>query len=188
MDPFSQHFLSLRYILVVSIITINNCTIESPGIYRLPGCWSIHREGESPQERIWIDCSGDGSKGPARGQKSLKLSNSITWSDQNCLRKGAYFAIIFLLEKCVKFRDTFRNPFFIYFWYNTAYITYYEELLFSLDQTITQLNTTLSQKMRIKSKINCGHCGHLNTVEYALCNHRTAGHLLSNHWTVGRTL
>ena len=26
-----------------------------------------------------------------RGQKSLKLSNSMTWSDQNCPTKGAYF-------------------------------------------------------------------------------------------------
>ena len=68
-----------------------------------------------------------------RGQKSLKLSNSMTWSDQNCPTKGAYLAIIFLLKKCVKFRDIFINSYFINFGYNTAYITDYEELLLSLD-------------------------------------------------------
>ena len=68
-----------------------------------------------------------------RGQKSLKLSNSMTWSDQNCPTKGAYLAMIFLLKKCVKFRDIFINSYFIYFGYNTAYITDYEELLLSLD-------------------------------------------------------
>ena len=123
-----------------------------------------------------------------RGQKSLKLSNRMACSDQNCPTKGAYFAIIFLLEKYVKFCDIVINSSFIHFGYNTAYITDYEELLFSLDQTVTQLSTTLSLKMSSRSKINCGHCGQLNTVEYALSNHWTAGHPLSNHWTVGHTL
>ena len=65
-----------------------------------------------------------------------------------------------------------------HFGYNTAYITYYEELLLNLDQTVTQLNTTLSLNMISKSTINFGHCGRLNTVEYALSNHCTAGHTL----------
>ena len=38
-----------------------------------------------------------------RGQNSLKLSNSMTWSDQNCPPKGEFFAMIFLLKKCIKF-------------------------------------------------------------------------------------
>ena len=122
------------------------------------------------------------------GQKSLKLSNSMTWSDQNCPTKGAYLAMIFLLKKCVKFRDIFINSYFINFGYNTAYITDYEELLLSLDQTVTQLSTTLSLNMSSRSKINCGHCGQLNTVKYALSNHWTAGHPLFTHWTVGHTL
>ena len=79
-----------------------------------------------------------------RGQKSLTLSNSMTWSDQNCPTKGAYFEMIFLLEKSVKFCDIFINSNFIYFRHNTVYITYYEELLFSLDQIVTQQITTLS--------------------------------------------
>ena len=41
----------------------------------------------------------------SRGQKSLKLSNSMTWWDQNYFSKGAYFAMIFCLKKCVKFCD-----------------------------------------------------------------------------------
>ena len=111
-------------------------------------------------------------------QKILKLSNSMTWSDQNCPTKGTYFAMIFSPEKFVKFCDIFINSSFIYIGYNTAYITDYEELLFSLDQTDTQLSTTLSLKMSSRSKINCGHCGQLNTVEYALSNHQTAKHPL----------
>ena len=79
-----------------------------------------------------------------RGQKSLKLYNSMTWSDQNCPTNGVYFSMNFLLEKYIKFRDIFINSYFIYFGYNTAYITDYEQLLFSLDQTDTQLSTTLS--------------------------------------------
>ena len=90
----------------------------------------------------------------------------MTWSDQNCPMKDAYFAMIFLLEKCVTFCDIFKNSSFIYFGYNAAFITNYEELLFSLDQTVKQLNTTLSLKMSSRSKINCGYCGQLNTVEY----------------------
>ena len=66
--------------------------------------------------------------------------------------------------------------YFIYSRYNTAYITDHEELLFSLDQTVTHLSTTLSLKMSSRSKINQGYCGQLNTVEYALSNHRTAGY------------
>ena len=120
-----------------------------------------------------------------RGKKSLQLSNSMTWSEQNCPTKGAYFS---LLEKCLKFCQIFKNSIFRYFGYNTACITYYEELLFSIDQTITQLSTTPSLRMSSRSKINCGHCGQLNTVEYALFNHWTAEHPLSNHWTAGHTL
>ena len=47
-----------------------------------------------------------------RGQKSLKLFNSMTWSDQNCPTKGAYIAMIFLLEKCVTICDIFINSYF----------------------------------------------------------------------------
>ena len=119
-----------------------------------------------------------------RGQKSLKPSNSMTWSDQNCPTKGAYFAIIFLLKQGVKFSYIFINSYLIYFGYNTAYIADYEELLFSLDQNVTQLNKTLSLKMSSRSKINCGHGGQLNTVEYAVSSHRKARHPLSNHLTV----
>ena len=121
----------------------------------------------------------------SRGQKSLKLSNSMTCSDQNCLMKGAYFATIFLWEK---FKNQFSNIFinsYNFVWYNTAYITDYEILLFSLDQKVTQLSTTLSLKMSSRSKINCGQ---LNTVDYALYNHITAGHSPCSHWTVGHTL
>ena len=88
--------------------------------------------------------------------------------------------MIFLLEKCVKFCDIFINTYFIYVEYKTAYITDYEELLLSRDQTVTQLITTLSLKMSSRSKKNCGHSGQLNTVEYELSNNRTAGHPLSN--------
>ena len=71
--------------------------------------------------------------------------------------------------------------YFINLGYNTAYIKNYDQLLFSQEKTVTQLNTTLSLMMRNRSKINCGHCGQLNTVDYALSNHRRAGHPLSNH-------
>ena len=81
----------------------------------------------------------------------------MTWSDQNCPTKGVYSAMIFLLKKCVKLCNIFIDSYFIYFGYNTASITDYEELLFSLDQTDTQLS----------------HCGQLNTVEYALSNYQT---------------
>ena len=124
----------------------------------------------------------------ARGQKSLKLSDSMTWSDQNCPTKRTYFAMNFLLEKCVKFCNIFINSYFIYFGYNTPYVIDYKELLFSLYQTVTQLSTTQSYNISSRSKISCGHCGQLNTVEYALSNHCTAKHPLSNHWTVGYTL
>ena len=50
-----------------------------------------------------------------RGQKSLKLSNSMTWSDQNCPTKCAYFAMIFLLKKCVKLCNIFMNSDLIFF-------------------------------------------------------------------------
>ena len=50
-----------------------------------------------------------------RGQKSLKLSNSMTWSDQNCPTKGVYLAMIFLLKIFVKIFDIFINSHFIYF-------------------------------------------------------------------------
>ena len=59
----------------------------------------------------------------ARGQKSFELSNSMTWSDQNCPTKGVYFAMIFLLKTCVKLCDIFINSYFIYFGFNTSYIT-----------------------------------------------------------------
>ena len=52
--------------------------------------------------------------------------------------------MIFLLENCVKFRDIFINSYFFHYGYNKAFITDYEELLFSLDQTVSQLSTTLS--------------------------------------------
>ena len=123
-----------------------------------------------------------------RGQTSLKLSNSMTWSDQNCPTKGAHFAMIFLLKKCLKFCNSFINSYFIHFGYNTSYITYHEELLLIPDKTFTQLNTTLSLNMSSRSKKYCGHCGQLNTFECALSNHRKTGHPLSNHWTVGHTL
>ena len=98
-------------------------------------------------------------------------------------------AINFLAEKVRKILRHFHKLFYlIYFGYNTSYITDYEELLLSLNQTVTQLCTTLSLNMSSRSKINCGHCGHLNTVEYALSNRQTAGHPLSNHRTVGHTL
>ena len=86
----------------------------------------------------------------------------MIWSDQNCPTKGAYFAMIFLLKKCVKFIDIFINSYFIHSGYNTAYMTDHEELLFSLDKTVTQLSTTLSLNMSSRSKIDCGHCGQLN--------------------------
>ena len=35
----------------------------------------------------------------------------------------------------------------------------YDELLFSLAQTVRQLNTTLKMKKSRRSKINCGLCG-----------------------------
>ena len=54
--------------------------------------------------------------------------------------------MIFLLKKCLKLRDIFINSYFIYFGYNTAYITDYEELLLSLDQTVTQLITILESE------------------------------------------
>ena len=38
----------------------------------------------------------------SRGPKNLKLSNSITWSDQNCPTKGAYFAMFCLLTGKVR--------------------------------------------------------------------------------------
>ena len=79
-----------------------------------------------------------------RDQKSLKLSNSMTWSDPNCPTKGTYLAMIFLLKKCVKYHDIFLNFYLIYFGYNTAYITDYEELMLGLDQTVAELSTTLS--------------------------------------------
>ena len=89
--------------------------------------------------------------------------------------------MIFLLKKCVEFCNIFINSCIIYFRYNPAYITDFDDLLFSLDQTVTHLSTTLSLKMSSRNKINCGHCRLLNTVEYALFNHQTAGHPLSNH-------
>ena len=123
-----------------------------------------------------------------QGSEKFKLSNSMTWWDQNGPTKGTYFAIILLLEKYVKFCNIFMNSYFICFGYNTAYITNYKEILFSQDQTVTHLITTLSLKMSSRCKINWGHCGQLNTVEYALSNHQKAGHPLSNNWTVGHTL
>ena len=91
----------------------------------------------------------------------------MTWSDQICPTKGAYFAMIFLLEKCVKFCDIFINSYFIYVEYKTAYMTDQEELLLSLDQTVRQLITALSLKMSSRSK-NCGNSGQLNTVGHKL--------------------
>ena len=103
----------------------------------------------------------------------------MTWSNQNCPTKGAYFFNDFLAKKCIKFCEIFLNSCIIYFGYNTAYITDYEELLFSLDKTVTQLSTTRSPMLSNLSQINCGHCGQLNTVKYALSNGRRAGHPLS---------
>ena len=111
----------------------------------------------------------------------------IAWLGQT-KTKGAYFALIFLLEKCVTFCNIFINSYFVYFWFKTVFITDYVELLISLDQTVPQLSKTLRLKMSSRSKINCGHCGQLNTVEYALINHQTDENTLSNHWTVGFTL
>ena len=81
----------------------------------------------------------------------------MTGSDQNCPTKGAYFAMIFLLKKCVKLSDIFINPYF-FIWVQYSFIKDYEELLFSLEPTVTQISTTLSLKISSSSKINCGHC------------------------------
>ena len=94
-----------------------------------------------------------------RRQKILRLSNSMTWFDQNCPMKGTYFAMIFLPKKFVKFCDIFKNSSFIYLGYNTAYITYYEELL-----------------------------SNYLTIGHALSNNWTIGHTLSNHWTAEQSL
>ena len=110
----------------------------------------------------------------------------MTWSDQNCLTEGAYFAMIFLLKECLKFSTI--SWYFVWFILgDMASLHYidYVKLLFSLDQTVTQLSTALSLKMSSRSKINCGQ---LNTVEYALYHHSTAGHPPCNHWKVGHTL
>ena len=96
--------------------------------------------------------------------------------------------MILLLKKCVNFFNIFMSSYLIYSGYNTAYITDYEALLLSLDQTVTQLITTLSLNMSSRSKINCGHCGQLNTVEFKLSNHWTVRHTLYNHQTTGHTL
>ena len=40
-----------------------------------------------------------------RGQKSLKLSASMTWSDQNCPTKDVYFEMIFWLGNFATFRN-----------------------------------------------------------------------------------
>ena len=96
--------------------------------------------------------------------------------------------MVFLLKKCVKFCNIFIKSNFFKFGYHTACITDYEALLLSLDQIVAQLSTTFSLNMISRSKINCGHCDQLNTVEYALSNHWTAGHPMSNHWTDGHAL
>ena len=44
-----------------------------------------------------------------RGKTSLKLSNSIAWSNKNCPTKGAYFELVFLLGKCVNFCDNLQT-------------------------------------------------------------------------------
>ena len=67
-----------------------------------------------------------------------------------------------------KIWDIFLKCYFIYFGYNTAYITDYEELLFSLDKTVTWLN--------------------YQTIKYVLSKYLTIGHALSNDWTIGQTL
>ena len=95
----------------------------------------------------------------------------MTWMDQNFPTKGAFFVLIFWLEKCVTFCHIFINIFINYFGNNNAFITDYEELLLFLDKTVLQLSITLSTKMSSRSKINCGHCGQFNTVEYALDIH-----------------
>ena len=42
---------------------------------------------------------GNLARPTSRGPESWKLSNSMTWSDQNCPTKDAYFAIFFLTGK-----------------------------------------------------------------------------------------
>ena len=52
-------------------------------------------------------CSSKQQLSQTMSQKSLKLFNGMTWSDQNCLTRGAYFATIFLLKKWFKFSDIY---------------------------------------------------------------------------------
>ena len=116
-----------------------------------------------------------------RGPESLKLSNSMTWSDQNCPAKRRIFCNNFLLGQCVIFCNIFLNYFFKK--YNTVHITDNEELLYSLDHWTVR--HTLSNQRTVGPKLsNHRTVGHTlsdhRTVEYTLSNHRTVGHPLSN--------
>ena len=122
----------------------------------------------------------------------LSLLNALAFlpslaSFRQVIEKALFQLILFWI-KGVKCCNIFKNSYYIYFGYNAPYNTDYRVYLFTLEQTVTQLSKTFSLKMSRRIKIKCCQCGQLNTVEYALFNHKTAGHPLSNYWTVGHTL
>ena len=101
----------------------------------------------------------------SRGQKSLKMSNSMTWSDHNCTR---VFCNGFVAEQVCKILQYFHELLFYLFW--VKYTLQHRLWCTSVQSRPKQLSTTLSLNMSSRSKINCCHCGQLNTVEYALSN------------------
>ena len=68
-------------------------------------------EGGRDRQGPMVESSRDRQGPVVRGQKSFKLSNSMSWSDQHCPTKGAYFAMIYLLKKCIKFCKFFINSY-----------------------------------------------------------------------------
>ena len=50
----------------------------------------------------------------SRGPKSQKLSNSMTWLDQNCPTKGAFFGMFYFMGKCVICHNIFMTSLILF--------------------------------------------------------------------------
>ena len=62
--------------------------------------------------------------------------------------------MISVLEKCVKCCDIFINSYFIYFGYNTAYITEYGELDEELEEVLMKALKLHFSKTKAKQLVN----------------------------------
>ena len=121
-----------------------------------------------------------------RGPESLKLSNSMTWSDHNCLTKGAYFAMFFT-GKVGIFLQNFQKIFFLFILGTVQFISQIMRNLSSVWTKKSKSLATIGQFDKALSNIH-EHWEFSLTIS-KLCSslpykELTVRNTMSNHWTV----